>query len=57
MGIVTAKTQKQLTPAEQELHCQRQMLLMGSTDQETGALNPENNAIMHRPLANSWLRH
>ena len=42
------KSQKQLT-AGKEIEGHRQMLMMGSTDQEIGKLNRENSAITHTP--------
>ena len=43
-AIVTAETEKQLT-ARKETEGDRQMLTKRSTDQATGAVNPETNAI------------
>jgi len=43
-AIVTAETEKQLT-ALKETERHRQMLTKRSTDQATGAVNPETNAI------------
>ena len=44
--VRSIKTQKQPTP-KKEIESQRQMLMMRSIDQEIGALNRQNNAIMH----------
>jgi len=46
LATETAKTQKRFT-AGKKIEGQGQMPMMGSTDEEIGALNRETNAVRH----------